>query len=84
MYYTTQSLFWQSERESQHVRLSPSSMVHPHLDLLLVCPDVPIFLLGLGGQHPSACGVGLSKKSKKKGENMHKAKVTTRNQQGKK
>ena len=47
------------------MHLSPSNMVH-HRDLLLVCPDFPIFLLGLGGQHPSC--VGLSK-NKKKGEN---------------
>ncbi len=39
MYYA-QSLFWQSERGSQHVHLSPSNMVVHHLDLLLVvCPE---------------------------------------------
>jgi hypothetical protein len=39
-------------------------MVH-HLDLLLLCPDFPIFLLVLGGQHPSC--VGLAKNKKKQG-----------------
>jgi hypothetical protein len=49
-------------------------MVH-HPDLLLLCPDFPIFPMVLGGQHPSC--VGLAKNNKKK-QGIEK-KQTTRN-----